>query len=167
MARGKRAGKPVAESTTTSVRIMMPTDANIRGNVFGGAIMRYMDEIAAVVAFRHAKKNVVTASIDRMNFIAPVYIGNLLVLKASVNYVGKTSMEVGVRMEAENLITGKVTHVGSCFLTYVALDDKGRPTPVEPVVPVTADEKRRYREAMTRRKLQGAREGRAEEASGV
>ena len=153
MARGKRAGKPVAESTTTSVRIMMPMDANVRGNVFGGSIMRYMDEIAAVVAFRHAQKNVVTVSIDRMNFIAPVYIGNLLVLKASVNYVGKTSMEVGVRMEAEDLITGKVTHVGSCFLTYVALDDKGKPTLVEPVIPTTPDEKRRYREAITRRKL--------------
>ncbi len=153
MAKGTKAGRPVAESTTTSVRIMMPTDANIKGNVFGGSIMKYMDEIAAVVAFRHAKKNVVTVSIDRMNFIAPVYLGNLLVLKASVNYVGKTSMEIGVRMESEDLITGKVTHVGSCFLTYVALDDRGRPTHVDPIVPVTADEKRRYREAVTRRKL--------------
>lgn len=132
---------------------MMPTDANIRGNVFGGSILRYMDEIAAVAAFRHARKNVVTASIDRMDFRAPVYIGNLLILKASVNYVGKTSMEIGVRIEAEDLISGQVTHAGSCFLTYVALDDKGRPTPVEPVIPVTADEKRRYREALTRRKI--------------
>ena len=153
MAREQAGGRPVSESTTTSVRIMMPADANIRGNVFGGAIMKYMDEIAAVTAFRHAKKPVVTASIDRMNFIAPVYLGDLLVMKASINYVGRTSMEVGVRMEAENLLSGKTTHVGSCFLTYVALDDKGKPTPVEPVIPVTADEKRRYREAVTRRKL--------------
>jgi acyl-CoA hydrolase len=153
MTKSKPAGKRVSESTTTSVRIMMPTDANIRGNVFGGSIMKYMDEIAAVVAFRHAKKNVVTASIDRMNFLAPVYLGNLLVLKASVNYVGKTSMEIGVRMEAEDLITGQVTHAGSCFLTYVALDEKGRPTTVEPVLPVSSDEKRRYNEAATRRRL--------------
>ncbi len=153
MPESKQAGRPVSESTTTSVRIMMPADANIRGNVFGGAIMKYMDEIAAVTAFRHAKKPVVTASIDRMNFIAPVYLGDLLVMKASINYVGRTSMEVGVRMEAENLLSGKSTHVGSCFLTYVAIDDHGKPTPVEPVVPVTADEKRRYREAETRRKL--------------
>jgi acyl-CoA hydrolase len=153
MPKPKPAGKRVSESTTTSVRIMMPTDANIRGNVFGGSIMKYMDEIAAVVAFRHAKKNVVTASIDRMNFLAPVYLGNLLVLKASVNYVGKTSMEIGVRMEAEDLITGQVTHAGSCFLTYVALDDEGRPTAVEPVLPVSSDEKRRYNEAATRRRL--------------
>jgi acyl-CoA hydrolase len=153
MARTGKTGRQVAESTATSVRIMMPSDANIRGNVFGGAIMKYMDEIAAVVAFRHARRNVVTASIDRMNFIAPVYLGNLLVLKASVNYVGKTSMEIGVRMETEDPLTGEVRHAGSCFLTYVALDDKGRPTQVEPVVPVTADEKRRYREALTRRKI--------------
>jgi acyl-CoA hydrolase len=153
MVRARRSGRKVSESTVTSVRIMMPADTNIRGNVFGGAIMRYMDEIAAVVAFRHARRNVVTASIDRMNFIAPVYLGNLLVLKASVNYVGKTSMEIGVRMEAENLVTGEVTHAGSCFLTYVALDDKGRPTSVDPVIPVSADEKRRYREAARRRRL--------------
>ena len=153
MSKSKLAGKRVSESTTTSVRIMMPTDANIRGNVFGGSIMKYMDEIAAVVAFRHAKKNVVTASIDRMNFLAPVYLGNLLVLKASVNYVGNTSMEIGVRIEAEDLITGQVTHAGSCFLTYVALDDKGKPTAVGPIVPVSSDEKRRYNEAATRRRL--------------
>ncbi|MGA2666166.1 MAG: acyl-CoA thioesterase [Nitrososphaerales archaeon] len=153
---GRPGGRPVSESVTTSVRIMMPADANIRGNVFGGAIMKYMDEIAAVAAFRHARKNVVTASIDRMNFIAPVYLGNLLVLKASVNYVGRTSMEIGVRMEAEDLRSGRITHVGSCFLTYVALDDEGRPTSIEPVIPVTDDEKRRYREAATRRQIREA-----------
>lgn len=150
---GKPPGRPVSQSVTTSVRIMMPTDANIRGNVFGGSIMRYMDEIAAVAAFKHAQRNVVTASIERMNFIAPVYVGNLLVMKASVNYVGRTSMEVGVRLESEDLLTGQSRHVGSCFLTYVALDDEGRPTPVEPVIPVTADQKRRYRAAAARRKL--------------
>lgn len=131
----------------------MPTDANIRGNVFGGSILKYMDEIAAVAAFRHARKNVVTASIDRMDFLAPVYLGNLLILKAAVNYVGTTSMEIGVRIEAEDPLNGKVTHAGSCFLTYVALDEKGRPTSVEKVVPISADEKRRFREAATRRKI--------------
>jgi acyl-CoA hydrolase len=131
----------------------MPTDANIRGNVFGGSILKYMDEIAAVAAFRHARKNVVTASIDRMDFLAPVYLGNLLILKATVNYVGTTSMEIGVRMEAEDLITGEVTHAGSCFLTYVALDEKGKPTAVDPVIPLSPEEKRRFREAATRRKI--------------
>ena len=146
-------GRPVSESAISSVRIMMPTDANIRGNVFGGAILKYMDEIAAVAAFRHARKNVVTASIDRMDFLAPVYIGNLLILKAAVNYVGRTSMEIGVRIEAEDLISGNVTHACSCFLTYVALDSNGRPTPIPPVIPVTPEEKRRHQEAATRRKI--------------
>jgi acyl-CoA hydrolase len=157
MPRAKPAGRPVSQSVTTSVRIMMPTDANIRGNVFGGSILKYMDEIAAVAAFKHAKRNVVTASIERMDFIAPVYVGNLLVMKASVNYAGRTSMEVGVRLEAEDLLTGEPRHVGSCILTYVALDDKGRPTPVDPVIPVSPEEKRRYREAAARRELREAR----------
>jgi acyl-CoA hydrolase len=132
---------------------MMPSDANIRGNVFGGSIMKYMDEVAAIVAFKHARKNVVTASIDRMNFYAPVFIGNLLVLKAAVNYVGRTSMEVGVRIEAEDLPKGTVTHTGSCYLTYVALDKNGKPSSVPPLIPKTQDEKRRYKQAVARRKL--------------
>jgi len=147
-----RKGKTVAESRMTTVRLMMPTDANILGNVFGGAIMRYMDEVAGIVAFHHARKIVVTAAIDRMSFFEPVYVGNLLILKSSVNYVGRTSMEVGVRIEAEDLITGKITHTGSCYLTYVALDQHGRPTSVPPIIPVTKDDKRRYREAEARRR---------------
>lgn len=153
MSKGRGLGRPVSQSVSTSLRIMMPTDANIRGNVFGGSILKYIDEIAAVAAFRHAKTNVVTASIDRMDFLAPVYIGDLLVLKAAVNYVGRTSMEIGVRVEAEDLKTGATRHAASCFLTYVALDDKGRPTPIEPVIPESKDEKRRFKQAMTRRKI--------------
>jgi acyl-CoA hydrolase len=146
-------GKRVSESAMTIARLMMPSDANIRGNVFGGSIMKYMDEVAAITAFKHARKNVVTASIDRMNFYAPVYIGNLLILKASVNYVGHTSMEVGVRIEAEDLPKGMVTHTGSCYLTYVALDEQGNPSPVQPIIPVTPAEKRRFKQAIARRKL--------------
>ena len=152
MARKLR-GRTASDSATVTTRIMMPADANILGNVFGGAILRYMDEIAAIAAFRHARKNVVTASIDRMNFIAPVYVGNLLILKASVNYVGRTSMGIGVRIEAEDVRSGETRHAGSCYLTYVALDEEGRPTLVPPVITVTLDEKRRYREALTRRKI--------------
>jgi len=140
-------------SQMTTVRLMMPTDGNILGNVFGGAIMRYMDEVAGIVAFHHARKNVVTASIDRMDFYAPVYVGNLLILKAAVNFVGKTSMEVGVRIEAEDPLTGATAHTGSCYLTFVALDRNGKPSPVEPVIPITADQKRRFREALARRKM--------------
>src|ERR1700740_2362567 len=102
----KQGGRHVSVSQMTTVRLMMPTDGNIIGNVFGGAIMRYMDEVAGIVAFHHARKNVVTASIDRMDFYAPVYVGNLLILKAAVNYVGDTSMEIGVRIEAADPLTG-------------------------------------------------------------
>jgi acyl-CoA hydrolase len=149
-------GKKPSESAITTARLMMPMDANVLGNVFGGAIMRYMDEIAAIVAWRHAGTNVVTASIDRMNFYAPVYVGNLLILKASVNYVGTTSMEIGVRLEAQEPSTRRGTHTGSCYITFVALDEKGRPTQIPPLVAVTPDERRRFKEALARRKLREA-----------
>ncbi len=140
----------------STARLMMPMDANVLGNVFGGAIMRYMDEIAAVVAWRHAGSNCVTASIDRMNFYAPVYVGNVLILRASVNYVGTTSMEIGVRIEAHDARTGKETHTGSCYLTYVALDKSGRPTPIPKLILTTQDEKKRFNDALARRKLREA-----------
>ena len=140
----------------TTARLMMPTDANVLGNVFGGAIMKYMDEVAAIVAWRHAGKNVVTASIDRMNFFAPVYVGNLLILKASVNYVGTTSMEIGVRIEAQDPSTRRGTHTSSCYLTYVALDERGKPTPIPPLIVTTAVERRRFNEALARRRLREA-----------
>ena len=130
---------------------MLPVDANPMGNVHGGTILKLMDTAAAVAAMRHARTNVVSASIDRMDFYHPVYVGNLLILKASVNYAGRTSMEVGVRIEAENLKTGKVTHTGSSYVTYVALDEMGKPNPVPQVIPETAEEKRRWREGKERR----------------
>ena len=150
-----RAKKP-SESEMTTARLMMPTDANILGNVFGGAIMRYMDEVAAIVAWRHAGRNCVTASIDRMNFYAPVYVGNLLIMKAAVNYVGKTSMEIGVRIEAQDPTSRTAAHTGSCYLTYVALDVKGKPTPIPKLLLTTEEEKRRFRAALARRKLREA-----------
>lgn len=128
-------------------------DANVSGNVFGGAILRLVDEVGSIVAFRHARSNVVTASIDRMDFYSPVYIGDLLRLIASINYVHKTSMEIGVRAEAENPVTGEVRHTGTCFLTYVALDKNRKPSPVPPLIPETEEEKRRWAEAETRRNL--------------
>ncbi len=131
----------------------MPQDANIEGNVYGGTIMKLMDEIGGVVATRHCRKNVVTASIDMMSFLKPVYIGNLLVLKGSVNYVGKTSLEVGVRIEAEDLRTGEVVRTGSSYMTFVALDTDGHPTLVPELIPVTETEKRRWRAAKKRREL--------------
>ncbi|MHB8566704.1 MAG: acyl-CoA thioesterase [Nitrososphaerales archaeon] len=147
----KRESRLVSESALVTTHLMMPPDANIQGNVYGGTIMKMMDEIAGAVAALHARKNVVTASIDRMSFYAPVYIGNLLLLKAAVNYVGRTSMEVGVRIEAKSLQTAEVVHTGSSYLTFVALDESGNPTEIAEIVPETEDEKRRYAEASARR----------------
>jgi acyl-CoA hydrolase len=145
--------KTPSQSSTTVIRIMMPMDANVAGNVFGGTILRLIDEVASIVAFKHARRNVVTASIDRMDFYSPVYIGDMLRFSASINYVHKTSMEIGVRVEAENPLTGEVRHTGTCFLTYVALDKNGKPALVPKLVPETEEEKRRWAEAEARRKL--------------
>jgi acyl-CoA hydrolase len=133
-------------------RIMMPMDANVAGNVFGGTILRLIDEVASIVAFKHARNNVVTASLDRMDFFSPVYIGDLLRLIASMNYAHRTSMEIGVRVEAENPLSGQVRHTGTCYLTYVALDKNGKATPVPELTPQTEEEKRRWTEAERRRK---------------
>ncbi len=146
-----RPAKPVTASKTVLSMQMLPSDANPMGNVHGGTILKLVDTAAAVAALRHSRTNVVSASIDRMDFYHPVYVGNLLILKTSVNYAGRTSMEVGVRIEAEDLKTGKVTHTGSSYVTYVALDKSGRPTEVSRIIPETAEEKRRWREGKQRR----------------
>ena len=143
--------KSSSESVTTMIRIMMPMDANVSGNVFGGTILRLIDEVGSVVALKHARNNVVTASVDRMDFYSPVYIGDLLRLNASINYVHRTSMEVGVRVEAENPFTGEVRHTGTCFLTYVALDNNHKPLPLPSLKLETEEEKRRWSEAEARR----------------
>ncbi|MBI2077544.1 MAG: acyl-CoA thioesterase [Euryarchaeota archaeon] len=122
---------------------MMPSDANPSGSVFGGSIMKYIDEVAAAVALRHARTKVVTASIERMDFDEPVLVGDLLVLKAALIYTGRSSMIVGVRVEAENLLSGKVVKTGSCYLTFVALNDRGKAVPVAAVEP-TDDEERKW-----------------------
>jgi acyl-CoA hydrolase len=146
-----RPSKPVSASRTIISLQMLPSDANPMGNVHGGTILKLVDVAAAVAAMRHSRTNVVSASIDRMDFYHPVYVGNLLILKASVNFAGRTSIESGVRIEAEDLKTGKVTHTGSSYVTYVALDDEGKPTPIPDLVPHTALEKKRWREAKERR----------------
>jgi acyl-CoA hydrolase len=131
---------------------MLPEDANNLGNVFGGAIMALVDKTAAVAAIRHARSNCVTASIDRVDFREPIHLGDLVVLKASVNYVGRTSMEVGVRVEAEELVSGVRRHTNSCYLTFVAVDEQGRPREVPGLVAETDAEKRRYAAAIDRRR---------------
>ena len=130
---------------------MLPPDANPWGNVHGGSIMKLVDSAAGVVAMRHCRTRVVTARIDEMSFLEPVYVGNVVTLKAAVNDTGRTSLEVGVRVEAEDLTTGHTWHVGSAYLVFVALDAAGRPTPVPPVVPETPDDYRRQVDARVRR----------------
>jgi len=146
-------GKTVKESAVIMTYVMGPQEVNIAGNVHGGVIMKLIDTAAGVVAMRHARANAVTASIDRLDFHYPVFSGDLVTLKASLNYVGRTSMEIGVRVETENLLTGEVRHTASAYLTYVALDKSGRPTPLPPLILETEEEKRRNREAQQRREL--------------
>jgi acyl-CoA hydrolase len=141
---------PQHSSITVAVA-MNPEDTNPAGNVHGGVIMKHIDTAGGVVAHRHARKNTVTACIDHVAFHHPVYVGDLLILKAGLNYAGKTSMEVGVRVEAENLLTGEIRHTASAYLTYVALDELGRPTEIPPYVPRTEEEQRRCCEAQVRR----------------
>jgi acyl-CoA hydrolase len=126
-------------------------DANVAGNVHGGLILRLCDEVAGIAAVRHSGARVVTAALDRMTFLHPVFVGNLVTVKATVNAAWRTSMEVGVRVEAENVRTGEITHTSTAYLTMVALDEDGRPSTVPAVEPETADEQRRGREAQLRR----------------
>jgi len=139
--------KKVSQSSVVLAQIMLPADTNPAGNVHGGTIMKLIDNAAYVVASRHTGRNTVTVSIDRLDFHYPVFLGNLVTLKASMNRAGKTSMEVGVRVEAEDLMTGEVRHTASAYLTFVALDADGRPTPVRELVAETAEDKRRFAEA--------------------
>jgi acyl-CoA hydrolase len=132
-------------------QLVIPSDANILGNMLGGRVMHHMDLCAAVAAQRHAGRVCVTASVDRIDFVAPVRVGELLVLKASVNYAGRTSMEVGVLCVGENARTGESRHTASAYFTFVALDDDLVPTPVPPIQSITPVERRRYDEAKARR----------------
>lgn len=147
-----RLSRPVRASQHETSEIMMPQHANNLGHVFGGVILAMMDRTAAVSAIRHARGNCVTVSVDRVDFREPIHLGDLVVMKSSVNYAGRTSMEVGVRVEAENLITGERRHTNSCYLTFVAVDRDGRPVMVPSVVPETDEEKRRYAAAIERRR---------------
>ena len=144
-------GKRISESTVVMVQPMSPQDANASGNVHGGVIMKLIDMAGGIVAQRHTRTNVVTASVDRIDFLHPVYIGDVLSLRTSINLVGRTSMEVGVRVESENPLTGEIRHTASAFLTYVALDKSGKPVEVAPLILETDEDKRRNRDAQARR----------------
>ena len=144
-------GKRVEQSSVVMSQLMSHQDTNIAGNVHGGVTMKLIDTASGVAAVRHARSNVVTASIDRLDFHHPVFVGDVLTLRATLNLVGRTSMEVGVRVETENPMTGERRHTASAYLTYVALDRDGHPMPLPALILETEEEKRRNREAKARR----------------
>lgn len=139
------------DSEATLTELMMPQHANIRGSVFGGVILALVDKVAAVAAIRHAHRECVTVSVDKVDFREPIHVGELVTALARVNFAGRTSMEVGVKVIAENVVTGEKRHTNSCYVTYVALDENDRPVEVPGIVPETPDEKRRYERAAKRR----------------
>lgn len=144
-------GKPVRESQVVMARQMMPDDANPWGYVHGGTIMKMVDEAAGSAAIRHSRCRVSTAAIDYMSFVYPVHVGDLVTIMASVNDVGRTSMEVGVRVETENMLNGERHHTSSAYLVMVALDAEGHPTEIPPIRADTPEQKRRMAAAKIRR----------------
>jgi acyl-CoA hydrolase len=158
-------GKPVQDSVSEYSELALPIDANGLGNVLGGKVMHLVDLAAAMAAIRHARRPVVTAAVDSMHFHHPVHISELMILRSSVNRVFRTSMEVGVKVETENLLTGKRLHTCSAYLTFVALDESGKATPIPLVIPETEEEKRRYRDAGERREYRLALRNRLKPAS--
>lgn len=145
--------RTVSESRVVMTELVLPTHTNALGSIFGGVVMSWIDIAAAISAQRHARKQVVTASIDALHFVAPVYKGWIVNLIASVNFAGKTSMEIGVRLDAENPITGERFHTVSAYLTFVAVDENLKPTQIPPILPQSEDEKRRYNRAQERRRI--------------
>jgi acyl-CoA hydrolase len=151
--------RTVAESQSEMAEVVLPNDANPLGSLLGGRLMHFIDVAGAMAAHRHARSYVVTASMDHIDFLAPVHVGDLLILRSSVNRAFHTSMEVGVKCWVENYMSGTRRHISSAYLTFVAVDSRGRKIPVPPVIPETDAEKRRYEDASRRRKL---RQGEAE-----
>jgi acyl-CoA hydrolase len=143
--------KKVSTSQVIMTQLVLPSHTNALDTVFGGTVMSWIDIAAAIAAQRHSNKDVVTASIDRLDFIAPVFKGWVVNLKASVNYASKTSMEVGVRVDAENPKTGEIFHTASAYTTFVALGSNGKPSEVPDLILETEVEKRRFQDGLKRR----------------
>jgi len=151
--------KPVSQSRVELCQLMLPEHANAYGNVHGGLIMKMVDETGGIAAMRHAQRPCVTVAIDEMSFVSPVHVGELLCCKASVSHVGRSSLEVGVHVHAENPITGETTHTNSAYLVYVAIDDEGHPCPVPALILETEEDRRRAKAAEARQAVRLARRG--------
>lgn len=154
------AGRPPRDSFVTKTEVVLPSDANNLGTVFGGRVMEWIDIAAAVSAGRHCRATVVTASMDDLHFLAPIKAGMVVILNAQVNYAGHTSVEVGVEVLSEDLRTGERVRCCQSFLTFVAVDAKGKPVRVPTLFPETAEERRRFKEAEERRRFRLERRGR-------
>ena len=144
--------KTVKESQVIMHQLILPNDTNLLGNVLGGRVMHLMDICAAMSAYKHARRPVVTASVDHLDFMAPAKKGDILILKSSINYSHKTSMEVGVKIEAETPLTGQTRHTATAYLTFVALDENGQPTKIPTIQPESDKEIERYNSAKIRHK---------------
>jgi len=142
--------KTIKNSRVVMHELVLPNDTNVLGNVHGGRVMCLMDICAAMSAYKHARKPVVTASVDRLDFLASAKKGDILKLQSSVNYAHVTSMEIGVRIDAEDPFTGDVKHTATAYLTFVAIDENNKPTKIPKIIPETEDEKRRYERAKSR-----------------
>lgn len=142
---------PVKHSQVEMTQLVLPNDTNPLGNLLGGQLMHWIDLAGAIASSRHSKRVCVTASVDEINFIHPIREGDVVILRASVNRVFRTSMEVGVKVLSENLLTGKVQHANSAYLTFVSIDDNGTPVESPQILPEDGDERRRYADAMRRR----------------
>ena len=153
--------RPVRLSQVTFADLAEPQSQNVAGTLFGGVLLGFIDRAAAFCAMKHAGRPVVTKSFDSVEFNQPIYIGELVVAHASVNFTGKTSMEIGVKVLAQNPVTGQERHTNSCYATFVALDRDGRPAPVPPVLPETEEETRRYEAGRQRREERLARRRKA------
>ena len=143
--------RKISESQSEMTELILPNDTNTLGNLLGGRLMHFIDLVGAMAAYRHSRTHVVTASMDHIDFIAPVHVGDLLILKSTMNRAFTTSMEVGVKVWVENTIAGTHRHVASAYLTFVAVDSQGRSVPVPKLEPETDDEVRRYEDAGRRR----------------
>ena len=159
--------RPAAESEVVLVQHMDVGDANLSGNVHGGVIMKLVDTAAGLAAHKHCRGRVVTVAMDEMSFLEPVFLGEIVTVRAMVNDVGRTSMEVGVRVDAENYFTGRKVHTSSAYLVFVALDEASKPRPVPPVVAETEEQAQRQREAKVRRENRLARKAAIQAARGL
>ncbi len=157
-AKEKRPGvKSVRDSAVEMVEVVLPNDTNPLGNILGGRVMHLIDMAGAIAAHRHSRRHVVTASMDELHFLSPIKVGHLILLKSSVNHVARSSMEVGVKVLSENILTGEVRHTSTAYLTFVAIDENGKPAAVPRLALETKEERRRWREAVARRRVRLAR----------